>query len=67
MTLEASLTTEIISEAESYDGIRAGIVRLEDVLHGPSYQVTPKGPGILTQLVRWDTLSRWVSLRFPRT
>ncbi len=50
MTSKASPTTEIISQAESYDGIRAGIVRLEDVLKGPSYQATPKGPGILTQL-----------------
>jgi len=38
MAPEASLITEIISQAESYDGIRAGIVRLEDVLKGPSYQ-----------------------------
>jgi hypothetical protein len=50
MTPEASLTTEIISQAESYDGIRAGIVRLEDVLQGPSYKATPKGPGTLTEL-----------------
>ena len=65
MTPEASLTTEIISQAESYDGIRAGIVRLEDVLQGPSYQTTPKGPGILTQLddvqvVDWPREARTV-------
>jgi epoxyqueuosine reductase len=50
MAPEASLTTEIISQAESYDGIRAGIAHLEDILQGPSYQATPEGPGILTQL-----------------
>jgi epoxyqueuosine reductase len=42
MTSKASLTTEVISKAESYDGIRAGIVRLKDVLKGPSYQVGPE-------------------------
>jgi hypothetical protein len=31
-----SMTKEVISQAESYDGIRAGIVRLENVLKGPS-------------------------------
>ncbi len=41
MTSKASLTTEVISQAESYDGIRAGIVRLKDVLKAPSYQATP--------------------------
>ncbi len=50
MKPEASLSTEIILQAESYDDIRAGIVRLEDVLQGPSYQATPEGPAILTQL-----------------
>lgn len=50
MTSKASLTTEVISQAESYDGIRAGIVRLKDVLKGPSYQATPEGPRSTTQL-----------------
>ncbi len=50
MTSKASLTTEVISQAESFDGIRAGIVRLEDVLKGPSYQATPEGPRSTTQL-----------------
>ena len=44
MTSKASLTTEVISQAESYDGIRAGIVRLKDVLKGPSYQATIASP-----------------------
>jgi epoxyqueuosine reductase len=44
MTSKASLTTEVISQAESYDGIRAGIVRLEDVLKGPSYQAAVAVP-----------------------
>ena len=43
MTSKASLTTEVISQAESYDGIRAGIVRLKDVLKGHSYQATLEG------------------------
>jgi epoxyqueuosine reductase len=50
MAPEASLTAEIISRAESYHGIRAGIIRLKDVLKGPSYQDNPEGPGIPTQL-----------------
>jgi len=41
MTSKASLSTEVISQAESYDGIQAGIVRLKDVLKGYSYQVGP--------------------------
>jgi len=50
MTSRASLTTEVISQAESYDKIRAGIVRLKDVLKGPSYQATPEGLRSTTQL-----------------
>ncbi len=50
MSSKASLTTEVISQAESYEGIRAGIVRLEDVLKGPSYHATPEGPRSTTQL-----------------
>jgi epoxyqueuosine reductase len=50
MTPEGSLTAKIISRSESYGGIRAGIVRLEDVLNGPSYQDNPEGPAITTQL-----------------
>lgn len=34
-----SIAAQIIAQAESYTGIRAGIVRLEDVLKGPSYKV----------------------------
>jgi len=37
-------TTEVISYAESYDGIQAGIVSLKDVLQSPSYQADPDGP-----------------------
>jgi hypothetical protein len=44
MASKTSLTSEVISQAESYDGIRAGIIRLNDVLQGPSYQVDTKGP-----------------------
>ena len=38
--LSVSLTKEITSWAEPYNGIRAGIARLEDILEGPSYQDT---------------------------
>jgi len=60
MASKASLTTEVISQTESYDGIRAGIVHLEDVLKSPSYQATLEGPGSMTQLddgqiVDWPT------------
>ena len=52
MTTRAMLATEIISQAASYVGIQAGIVRLEVVLKGPSYQAqaTPEGPGSMTPL-----------------
>ena len=50
MASKVSLTTEIISQAESYTGIRAGIVRLKDVMKGPSYEATPEGPRSTTQL-----------------
>lgn len=65
MASKASLTTEVISQAESYDGIRAGIVRLEDVLKGPSYQAAPKGPESTTSLddvgiVDWPTEAQTV-------
>jgi epoxyqueuosine reductase len=43
MASKASITNEVISKADSYDGIQAGIVRLEDVLKGPSYQAARKG------------------------
>ena len=65
MASKAFLTTEVISQAESYDGIRAGIVRLEDVLKGPSYQATSEGSRSTTHLddvevVSWPTEARTV-------
>ena len=65
MTSKATLTNEVISQAESYDGIRAGIVRLRDVLKGPSYQATPDGPGGTTEpdyekIVNWPKETRTV-------
>lgn len=48
--IKALPTTEVISKAESYDGIRAGIARLKDVLKGPSYHAAPEGPKSTTQL-----------------
>ncbi len=50
MTSKASLSTEVISQAESYDGIRAGIVRLKDVLKGYSYKAAPDDSGSQSQL-----------------
>lgn len=43
MASKASITNEVISQAELYEGIQAGIVSLEDVLKGPSYNATPEG------------------------
>lgn len=44
MASKSSLTAQVIARAESYDGIRAGIVYLNDVLQGPSYQANHEGP-----------------------
>ena len=65
MTLKSSLTTEIISQAQSYDGIRAGIVRLNDVLKGYSYQAALDDSGSQGQLddgqiVDWPKEARTV-------
>jgi epoxyqueuosine reductase len=65
MALKAPLTNEIILHAESFNGIRAGIIRLEDVLKGPSYQATPQSPGAAdmsdeTQIVDWPTEAQTV-------
>ena len=42
-------TPEIISQAESYDGIRAGLVALSSVLEGPSYRKARAGAGSTMQ------------------
>lgn len=39
MTINSVLAAEIISKAESFDGVRAGMTNLETVLKGLSYQV----------------------------
>jgi len=44
MATKTVLTSEAISNAESYDGIQAGIVSLKDVLKSPSYQAVPGDP-----------------------
>ncbi len=46
MATKTPSTTEIISRAEAYEGVQAGIVGLTDVLKSPSYQVAPGGPTI---------------------
>ena len=58
MTIDTPTTMEIISEAEAYDGIRAGVARLQDVLKAPSYQVTPEGPRSNAQLED-DPVEEW--------
>ena len=50
MLMDFSLTREIITQAESFPGIRAGITRLEDVLKSPSYQAVTAGSGSMAQL-----------------
>ena len=65
MISKASVTTKIISQAESYDGIQAGIARLEDVLKGPSYQANPEDQGATTewgddQIVDWPAEAQTV-------
>jgi epoxyqueuosine reductase len=44
MTINSVLAAEIISKAESFDGVRAGMTNLETVLKGPSYQVDQNNP-----------------------
>jgi len=44
MAVKTPSTAELISNAESYAGIQAGIVSLKDVLKSPSYQADPGGP-----------------------
>jgi epoxyqueuosine reductase len=58
-------TPEIISQAESYDGIRAGLVALDEVLKGPSYRAAREGPAPMSQLaerrgVDWPPEARTV-------
>jgi epoxyqueuosine reductase len=65
MAATASLTAEIISQAESYDGVRAGIIGLADVLRGPSYEATSdvliKKPRLDdVQVVNWPKTARTV-------
>jgi epoxyqueuosine reductase len=43
MTLAITLTNEIIDQAESYDGIKAGVVPLKDVMEGLSYKAMSEG------------------------
>jgi epoxyqueuosine reductase len=44
MSSKELLTNEVISQAESFGSIQAGIVRLEDVLKAPSYQADSADP-----------------------
>jgi len=60
MSKGSSLVTEIMTYAESFPDIRAGIVRLEDVLNTPSYRVVPEGewsPSLSSSPD--DTVTQW--------
>jgi len=46
MAVKTPSTAEVMAQAESYDGIQAGIVSLKDVLKSPSYQAVPGGPNV---------------------
>ena len=43
MTAAITLTNEIIAQAESYDGISAGVVHIKDVMDGRSYKAMNEG------------------------
>ena len=58
MPLKELLTNDIISKAESYGGIQAGIALLEDVLNGPSYQADSAGP-LCTAGLDDDQIDEW--------
>ena len=64
MTPSPSLTSEVISQAESYDGICAGIVRLKDVLKSPSYQSILTAPRCTHQMDDVP-IDNWPAERFP--
>ena len=51
-------TADIMAEAESYDGIQAGIVSLLRVLSGPSYLTDPDDPVLSTGLDD-PAIDRW--------
>ncbi|WP_372678084.1 hypothetical protein [Desulfosarcina sp.] len=58
MASTSSLAAQVISQAESYKGIRAGIVHLNDVLQGPSYQVDHEAP-IMSDAFDGDRIVDW--------
>ena len=53
-----SLSTEITAKAESFQGIKAGIARLEDILNAPSYRVIPDGVW-QSHLSPEETVTEW--------
>ena len=77
MPIDYALTQKIIAKAESLrDGVCAGIVRLEDVLQGPSYRAVQDAPGRAMlfgddiQVVDWPVNSQSVvvlGLKHPRS
>jgi len=60
MSRRSSLADEIVTHAESFPDIRAGVARLEDVLNAPSYRAVPEGswsPSLTSSPD--DTVTRW--------
>ena len=58
MSSKEWLSNDIISQAESYGGVQAGIVRLKDVLNGPSYQAGSAG-ALCTDGLDDDPIHEW--------
>ena len=53
-----SLTNEITSRVESYNGIRAGFARLDDILEGPSHQDAQTEP-LRNELLDYSQNVEW--------
>ena len=65
MAFSVSMTNEIISRAESHEGIQAGIVPLEDVLESPSHKAQERSkttylPDDVITSVDWPSDARTV-------
>ena len=56
-------TPQIIARAETYDGIRAGIARLQDILDSPSCQAAQKDPVLGSALAALQTHRRSARVR----
>ena len=60
MSRRSSLADEIVTYAESFPDIRAGMARLEDVLNAPSYRAVSEGAWSTSlSSSHDDTVTRW--------